>query len=111
MGNHLYTFMGVFAFSTLGNLLMKIGAHTDYSRLLGPFSWLSMVGLACLAGGSVFYAKALQNLPLYFAYSMLAAQYILIMMAAWIFLGESISIGKWIGSGFIVLGLFCINRF
>lgn len=111
MNQHLILFLSIFTLSTTGNILMKMGAHGSYDRLIGPFSWLSILGLTFFAGSSVIYAKTLQTLPLYFAYSMLAAQYLLIMLAAWFFLGESITMGKWVGCGFIMLGLFCMNRF
>ena len=111
MGQNLILFLSIFTLSTTGNVLMKMGAHHTYDRLIGPFSWMSIMGLMFFAGSSVMYAKALQTLPLYFAYSMLAAQYLLIMIAAWFFLGETITVGKWVGCAFIMLGLFCMNRF
>ena len=78
------------------------------SRLaLSPFI---LGGLACYVVSVVVWILALSRVPVSIAYPMLSVGYVVNAVAAWILFGESLSMQKLVGIGFIVVGVFLVAR-
>ena len=78
------------------------------SRLaLSPFI---LGGLACYVVSVVVWILALSRVPVSIAYPMLSVGYVVNAVAAWMLFGESLSMQKLVGIGFIVIGVFLVAR-
>ena len=93
--------VGEFAFS-LDNLV-PIGSRLAAS----PFI---LGGLACYVVSVVVWILALSRVPVSIAYPMLSVGYIVNAVAAWMLFGESLTVQKLVGIGFIVIGVFLVAR-
>jgi multidrug transporter EmrE-like cation transporter len=93
--------VGEFAFS-LDNL-GPIGGKLASSPFIAG-------GLACYVVSVVVWILALSRVPVSVAYPMLSVGYILNALAAWYLFGESLSMQKLAGIGFIVIGVFLVAR-
>ena len=79
-------------------------------RLLGKH-WILLVGLACFAANVVFYAYALQKLPISVAYPvMVTTGFAIIVVVAGILLDERLSRLQWIGVTLILFGVILVAR-
>ena len=67
-------------------------------------------GLACYVVSVVVWIMALSRVPVSIAYPMLSVGYIVNALAAWYLFGESLSMQKLVGIGFIVIGVFLVAR-
>ena len=67
-------------------------------------------GLACYVVSVVVWILALSRVPVSVAYPMLSVGYVVNAVAAWMLFGESLSMQKLIGIGFIVIGVFLVAR-
>lgn len=90
-----------------GNILLKIGANGDRSGklLFGVLPWQTLGGIACFGFGVLIYSWALNQFDLHAAQIVVSLQYVLVILLAAFFLGESISMQTWFGIGFIGVGL------
>jgi multidrug transporter EmrE-like cation transporter len=93
--------VGEFAF-TIGNLVPVGG-----KLALSPFI---LGGLACYVVSVVVWILALSRVPVSVAYPMLSIGYVLNAVAAWMLFGESLSVQKLVGIGFIIVGVFLVAR-
>jgi drug/metabolite transporter (DMT)-like permease len=84
------------------NLMLKIGAVASAPNSL----LLSLAGLFCFGLSAIPYWLALRNVDLNSAQIVVSCQYILVILAAGLILGEPISITKWSGIALIAIGLF-----
>ena len=67
-------------------------------------------GLACYVVSVVVWILALSRVPVSVAYPMLSVGYIVNALAAWYLFGESLSMQKLLGIGFIVVGGSLVAR-
>ena len=67
-------------------------------------------GLACYVVSVGVWILALSRVPVSIAYPMLSVGYIVNALAAWYLFGESLSMQKLVGIGFIVIGVFLVAR-
>jgi multidrug transporter EmrE-like cation transporter len=95
------TRVGEFAF-TLDNLV-PIGGKLATSPFIAG-------GLACYVVSVVVWILALSRVPVSVAYPMLSVGYIVNALAAWYLFGESLSMQKLVGIGFIVVGVYLVAR-
>ena len=93
--------VGEFSFA-LENLV-PIGSRLAFS----PFI---LGGLACYVVSVVVWILALSRVPVSVAYPMLSVGYVVNAVAAWMLFGESLSMQKLVGIGFIVIGVFLVAR-
>jgi multidrug transporter EmrE-like cation transporter len=93
--------IGEFAFS-LDNLV-PIGTKVATSPPI-------LAGLACYGVSVVVWLMALSRVPVSIAYPMLSIGYVLNAMAAWWLFGESLTMQKLVGIGFIIIGVFLVAR-
>ena len=120
MRNYLIIFLVILTLSA-GQLLWKLGINQAGGFMANGESMLtSLVRLASnvyFLLGSVAYVVAtlgwfylLARYPFSYVYPFIALVYVFGLLGARFFLGESISVGRWIAVGFICLGVLLIAR-
>lgn len=98
--------LGMIICTVVANLLMKVGAGDNNSAVLfGILSWRTFIGLATFASAAMLYSVVLKTLPLNLAQAYASAQFIAVICAAALLLGEPISPMRWAGIGCIALGI------
>ena len=94
--------------NSLGFLNFSSGFLASYAKIfLTP---LVICGTLSYASSVFFWLYALAKVDLSFAYPFLAIGYVLVIMASWLILGESIPPLRWGGVMFICIGLILISR-
>ena len=73
-------------------------------------NWYILGGLACYGFSVAVWIFALSRVDVSKAYPMLSIGFIVSVLAAYIFLGESLSMLKIIGIGFITIGVLMISK-
>jgi len=94
-----------------GNLLLKIGADQRGMSTVWPFSLLNLktfLGALIFCCALIFYVSVLKRISLNLAQSIFAAQFVMVIVAAYFILGEPIDKYRWLGITLIALGLFVI---
>ena len=69
-----------------------------------------MGGMACYAVSLVIWIMALSRVPVSLAYPMLSIGYVVNAAVAYYWLGESLSMQKLVGIGFIIVGVVLVAR-
>ena len=67
-------------------------------------------GLFCYAFSLVVWIMGLSRVPVSIAYPMLSIGYVVSAVAAHFLFGEVLGLSRWIGIGFIIVGVFLISR-
>ena len=67
-------------------------------------------GLFCYAFSLVVWIMALSRVPVSIAYPMLSIGYVVSAIAAYFLFGESLGVTRWLGIGFIIVGVWLISR-
>jgi multidrug transporter EmrE-like cation transporter len=67
-------------------------------------------GFLCYAVSIVVWIMALSRVPVSVAYPMLSIGYVVNALAAWWLFGESLAATKWLGIGFIIVGVWLVAR-
>ena len=93
---------------TIGNIDTSGGLVEFYLKaFLNPYIFMGTL----LYGSAVFFwLYVLSKVELSYAYPFLALTYILVILAAWLVLGESIPILRWIGLFVICIGVFLVAK-
>lgn len=107
----------------VGQLLLKMGITqvgtlafgSDLAGLiqlgLRVFGNLKVLGgFAAYGLSSLFWLVVLSKVDLSLAYPMLALNYVLVPLTAWLFLGEQVPTLRWLGSGVVIIGVVIISR-
>jgi len=107
----------------LGQLLLKmgmtqVGSLESNGGLAGliqmgmqVFSNLKVLGgFAAYGLSSLFWIVVLSKIDLSLAYPMLALNYVLVPLTAWLFLNEQVPPLRWLGIGVVILGVVVISR-
>lgn len=104
-------FLGVIACTVGANLLLKAGAAAvPASRVvLGILGWQSVAGLALFGVGGLVYAVLLRYVPLNVAQVFTAMQFIGVILASFLVLGEPISALRWAGIALTVVGVAVVG--
>lgn len=101
-------------FCSIAQILFKVGSDaTPGGSLLGFASFGSLavcLGIGCMIAGLFTWLQALRFVPLIIAYSLAAAQQVLIPLGCWFFLGEQISLVRWVGILVVTFGIVIIAR-
>jgi drug/metabolite transporter (DMT)-like permease len=98
--------------TVVGNLLLKTGVANRGVSSVWPFSLLNLqtsLGALSFCFAMIFYMMVLQRTALNLAQSIFALQFVLVIIAANVILGEPIGPQRWIGIGLIAVGLFVIS--
>ncbi|MBW2536433.1 MAG: EamA family transporter [Deltaproteobacteria bacterium] len=73
--------------------------------------WILLAGLLCFALNVVFYAFALQKLPISAAYPiMVTCGFAIIVTVAGLILGERLTVTQWVGVVAILAGVFLVAK-
>ncbi|HET6724492.1 MAG TPA: SMR family transporter [Gammaproteobacteria bacterium] len=67
-------------------------------------------GLGCYVISVVVWIVALSRVPVSMAYPMLSIGYVVTAVAAWAFLGETVTPLRLVGIGIIIIGVFIVAR-
>ena len=67
-------------------------------------------GLACYVVSVVVWLIGLSRVPVSIAYPMLSLGYVVNAVAAYYIFGESVTPGRWLGVGFIIVGVWLVAR-
>jgi drug/metabolite transporter (DMT)-like permease len=112
------------AMEVAGQLLYKSGINRlpamqgspfDPATLAG-FTWEALQNWRVLAGVGVYCAQAavwwgvLSRVDLSYAFPLTSMSYVLLLIASRAFLGEHISLQRWMGATAIVFGVYLITR-
>lgn len=106
--------------STTGQLFLKLGmnqvsgfefsaaglADTLPRVATSPFIWIGFIGFF---GGSVFWLGVISRAPLSLAYPILALSYFVVVVEAWLFLGEEITLQRVLGVAIIFVGVVLVG--
>jgi len=91
------------------NLLLKLGSQGPPSPLLlNLVSWRTVLGLMTFGLAGLFYAAVLRFLPLNLAQSYAAFQFVAVIIASRLVLGEPIEWMRWIGISLIAAGIMVV---
>jgi multidrug transporter EmrE-like cation transporter len=102
-------------------LFLKAGTNATGVVTLTADDWLGtlarlatvppiVAGIACYAVSVVIWILGLSRVPVSIAYPMLSLGYVVNALAAqWLF-GEAVTLQRWIGIGFILLGVWLVAR-
>jgi drug/metabolite transporter (DMT)-like permease len=100
--------------SATAQILFKVGSdHTPGGSLLGFASLKSGViwlGIGCMIGSLLAWLQALRSLPLIIAFNLTAATQVVVPLGSWLFLGEEVSILRWIGVLVVTVGVMIIAK-
>ena len=107
--------------NALGQLLLKAGTNA-----VGRFEFVSdnlvpvaarfafvphiLAGIACYAVRLVIWIMGLSRIEVSVAYPLLSLGYVINAAAAWYLFGESLSLMRIAGIGFIIVGVYCTAR-
>jgi drug/metabolite transporter (DMT)-like permease len=104
-------FAGMISFTVAANLMLKLGAATPPAQrvFFGVLGWKSAAGLALFGCGGVLYAILLRSISLNLAQVFAAMQFVGVVLAAALVLGEPISPARWIGIAFVSFGILLVG--
>ena len=102
-------------------LLLKAGTNVLGVITLTRETWLDtfakmatqgyfVLGAACYAVSIVVWILGLSRVPVSVAYPLLSVGYIINAIAAHYLFGESVTLTRWLGIGFIVVGVWLVAR-
>jgi multidrug transporter EmrE-like cation transporter len=102
-------------------LLLKAGTNVLGVITLTRENWLDtlgrmatqshfVLGISCYVVSVLVWIIGLSRVPVSIAYPMLSVGYIVNAIAAHYLLGEAVTLSRWTGIGFIVLGVWLVAR-
>lgn len=92
-----------------GEIALELSNAVPTALQLAAQPWL-WLGLVCYAVSVVVWLLALSRVEVSIAYPMLSLGYVVNALAAWSWLGESMTPGKVAGIGIIILGVYVLAR-
>jgi drug/metabolite transporter (DMT)-like permease len=106
-----FSILGIISCTIAANILLKIGAAQPASErfVFGIVGWHGLTGFFFWGIAALLYAWVLQLLPLNVAQSLLAAQFIGVILASALVLGEPIDAMRWVGMGLIAAGIVVVG--
>lgn len=107
-------------FSTTGQLFLKMGMSQvggfEFTSnavltilpqvIFNPFIWIGFIGFI---GGTVFWLGVISRAPLSLAYPILALSYFVVVMEAWLILGEPLTWQLLLGVAIIFVGVVVVG--
>jgi multidrug transporter EmrE-like cation transporter len=102
-------------------LLLKAGTNVLGVITLSADNWAEQFGrmafephivggLACYVVSVVVWIVGLSRVPVSIAYPMLSLGYVINAVAAYYIFGETVTLGRWLGIGFIIVGVWLVAR-
>jgi drug/metabolite transporter (DMT)-like permease len=104
-------FAAMISFTVAANLMLKVGAAALPAErvFFGLFGWKSAAGLVLFGCGGILYAVLLRSVALNLAQVFTAAQFIGVILAASLVLGEPISLARWVGIACVSFGILLVS--
>jgi drug/metabolite transporter (DMT)-like permease len=102
--------LGVVAINVLGNVMLKLGSAADRNFLFGILSWQTSLGMMLFASGVLIYSWVLRVVSLHDAQIVASLQYVGVILASTLLLGERIAPMKWMGIGLVAVGIAVCAR-
>jgi len=103
--------LGCSVLAAVGQIFLKMGSSGISGNI---FSWLTnaklIIGIGLYAISTIIFVLALRMGDVSMLYPVIAASYIWVAIMAYVFLGESFTIARWIGVGLIMAGIVFIIR-
>jgi multidrug transporter EmrE-like cation transporter len=107
--------------NAVAQLLLKAGTNALGVLTLSRETWagtlMSMatqghfaLGIGCYALSVVVWIFGLSRVPVSMAYPLLSVGYVVNAVAAHYLLGEAVTLSRWLGIGFIVIGVTLVAR-
>ncbi len=99
-------------FTVAANLLLKWGTAAPGAasgHWFALLNWRVAAGLTSFALGAALYVVILTKLPLNVAQSFAAFQFVAVILAAWLVLGEPIGLTRAAGMALICGGIFLVG--
>jgi len=107
--------------NAVAQLLLKAGTNVLGVITITRDNWTSefgrmavephfIAGTACYVVSLVVWILGLSRVPVSIAYPMLSIGYVLNAIAAYYLLGEALTISRWTGIAFIVLGVWLVAK-
>lgn len=107
--------------NAVAQLLLKAGTNALGVITLSRDSWLDtlwrmgtqghfVAGVAVYVVSLVVWIMGLSRVPVSVAYPMLSLGYVINAIAAYYLFGEALTTAKWLGIGFIILGVWLVAR-
>ena len=116
---HPYMQLGIGALLvTASELLLKRGT-TAAPPATGPAAWSGIsalasgwcwMGILCYILSFISWIHVLRLLPLSVAFPAINVVHVLVPLGAWLLLGETIHVGRWIGIALVVAGILLIVK-
>jgi multidrug transporter EmrE-like cation transporter len=102
-------------------LLLKAGTNVLGVITITRDNWFDMfgrmatqgyfvLGIGCYVVSVVVWIVGLSRVPVSVAYPMLSLGYIINAIAAHYLLGEAVTVSRWLGIGFIIVGVWLVAR-
>ena len=102
-------------------LLLKASTNRLGVLTLTRDNWLDMLwrmgtqghfvaGIACYVVSVLAWVIGLSRVPVSIAYPMLSLGYVINAIAAYYLFGETLTVTRWLGIGFIILGVWLVAR-
>jgi multidrug transporter EmrE-like cation transporter len=126
MGKYAIALVVALLLNASANLMIKFGMRGLDAELAGAGlldggvlnlirlvfrHWILLLGLLCFALNVVFYAYALQKLPISAAYPiMVTCGFAIIVIVAGLVLHERLTLWQWVGVAAILVGVFLVAR-
>ena len=104
-------FAGMISFTVAANLMLKLGAAVPQAErvLFGVLGWKSAAGLILFGCAGLLYAVLLRSISLNLAQVFAAVQFVGVVLAACLVLGEPISPARWVGIAFVSFGILLVG--
>jgi len=107
--------------NAVAQLLLKAGTNALGVLTLSRETWADTLwsmatqghfalGIACYALSVVVWIFGLSRVPVSIAYPLLSVGYVVNAVAAHYLLGEAVTASRWLGIGFIVIGVTLVAR-
>ena len=93
----------------LGAIELQLSGSLPVAMRLAAEPWL-WLGLGCYGVSVVVWILALSRVDVSIASPMLSLGYVVNALAAWALLGEVLNLGRVLGIGIIILGVFVLAR-
>lgn len=93
----------------LGAIELQLSGSLPVAMRLAAEPWL-WLGLGCYGVSVVVWILALSRVDVSIAYPMLSLGYVVNALAAWALFGEVLNLGRVLGIGIIILGVFVLAR-
>lgn len=93
------------------NLFLKLGAQVPAAErtIAGFMDWRAIVGFAFFGAGGLIYSWILNWMPLNVAQSIAASQFIAVIFASALLLGEPVPLPRVLGIGLIAAGIMLVS--